>query len=198
MLHDLVQIQAEPIGETIDIIRSELRSLLGEPQRMFKDGLVSLIYKNVHNDGTPLKLKIEINSREHFAYLGFRQYDFKCESTFVSGEVSICSYTIEEILATKLRALYQRRKGCDLFDLHMAMVRFENLNCDAVVDCFQRYMDFGGVRVTQKVFVKNLEDKLKHGPFLDDIESLLPVQDNQLHPDTAYQNVLEKLIARLN
>ncbi len=72
---DLVQITAEPIGPTIDRLRSALGPWLGEPQRKFKEGRVVLNYRFESDDTPPLKmrLKIEINSREHFSVLGLKK-----------------------------------------------------------------------------------------------------------------------------
>ena len=43
--------------------------------------------------------------------------DHAVDSEWFSGSGTIITYRLEELMATKLRALYQRRKGRDLFDL---------------------------------------------------------------------------------
>jgi len=68
---DLVQTTAEPIGPTLDSIRDVLDTWLGEPRRIFSNGRITLLYRVLSDEGFPLKLKIEINSREHFSVLGF-------------------------------------------------------------------------------------------------------------------------------
>jgi len=67
---DLVQIKAEPIGETISFIRAVLDPWLGDPKRNFSEGRITLIYRTTSEDGFPLKLKVEANTREHFSVLG--------------------------------------------------------------------------------------------------------------------------------
>ncbi len=62
----------------------------------------------------PLKLKVETNSREHFAVHGFTRVPFAVRSRWFEGACDIASYELDELLATKFRALYQRRKGRDL------------------------------------------------------------------------------------
>ena len=42
---DLVQVEAKPIGETLDIVRGVLDPWLGTPQRKFKEGRVNLVYR---------------------------------------------------------------------------------------------------------------------------------------------------------
>ena len=69
---DFVQIKPEPIGETLDLVRRVLDPWLGQPQRKLKEGRVNLVYRFQSEDAPPLKmrLKVEINSREHFSELG--------------------------------------------------------------------------------------------------------------------------------
>jgi len=71
---DLVQIRAEPIGETLDRARAALDPWLGQPRRVFKEGRVNLVYRFESEDAPPLKLrlKVEINTREHFTVLGVK------------------------------------------------------------------------------------------------------------------------------
>lgn len=50
---DLVQVRAEPIGETLDRLRSVLDPWLGEPRRQLKEGRVNLVYRFESEDATP-------------------------------------------------------------------------------------------------------------------------------------------------
>jgi predicted nucleotidyltransferase component of viral defense system len=117
---DLVQVEAGPIGDVLDELRGCLDPWLGEPRRNRNEGRVTLMYRFDSEDSIPLRLKVEINTREHFAVYGFRTLPFAVESRWHSGEAEILTYDLEELLGTKLRALYQRRKGRDLFDLWYA------------------------------------------------------------------------------
>lgn len=79
---DLVQIRPEPIGETLDLVRGVLDGWLGTPQRKLKKGRVNLVYRFDSEDSPPLqmRLKIEINSREHFTELGLVHVPFKIDN----------------------------------------------------------------------------------------------------------------------
>ena len=70
---DLVQTQAGPIGAILDTCRANLDPWLGKPTRSRTAGSVSLIYRfdSEIPPIRPLRLKIEINTREHFTVLGF-------------------------------------------------------------------------------------------------------------------------------
>lgn len=64
-----------------------------------------------------LKLKVEINTREHEGLLGIRSYPFAVVNDWYQGAAEIASSEPEETFGTKLRALSQRRKNRIRFDL---------------------------------------------------------------------------------
>lgn len=194
---DLVQTMAEPIGSTMDSIRETLDTWLGEPKRSFSNGRVTLVYRVLSDEGFPLKLKVEINSREHFSILGFQDYPFTCNSSWASGTIDIRTFKIEELLGTKMRALYQRRKGRDLYDLHIALSTLPNLDCKAILHCFSEYLSFGGQNISKALFLENMTLKLKNKEFREDIIPLLPRQSELFDAETAYQNVREHLLEHL-
>jgi predicted nucleotidyltransferase component of viral defense system len=68
---DLVQIQAAPIGAVISEIRNILTPWLGEPRLNQGQGHVTATYRFQTEGSTPIpaKLKIEINTREHFSVI---------------------------------------------------------------------------------------------------------------------------------
>ncbi len=70
---------------------------------------------------TPLRLKVEINTREHVAVLGLHHKRHIVAGPWYAGEADVLTFAPEELLGTKLRALYQRAKGRDLFDLSQAL-----------------------------------------------------------------------------
>ncbi|MFA6033478.1 MAG: nucleotidyl transferase AbiEii/AbiGii toxin family protein [Myxococcota bacterium] len=171
---DLVQVVPEPIGDTFSAIRKVLDPWLGEPRRVLKEGRVNLVYRFSSEDQPPkpLRLKIEINSREHFSVLGLTQRQFEVSSRWWSGKTEVTTFGLDELLATKLRALYQRKKGRDLFDLWTASRRL-NVNLEQLVNCFLRYLENDGLRVSRAEFESNIHDKFSDPVFLRDIGPLL-------------------------
>lgn len=171
---DLVQVAAGPIGPLLDSIRSCLDSWLGEPKRTFGEGRVTMVYRVSSQDSPPLPLrvKVEINTREHFSVLDLERHRFEVRSRWFSGSAEILTYHLDELLGTKLRALYQRRKGRDLFDLWWAA---ENrpVEPDRVVDCFRRYLDHGGHKISRAEIEANLAAKLSEPEIAADLRPLL-------------------------
>ena len=138
---DLVQIKAEPIKPTIDRLRDVL-SFLGEPKVKQKKNNNTLIFRTESSipPVLPIKLKVEINCREHFNMLGLEEVDFEMNNLWFSGSCRIKTYKLDELVGTKVRALYERRKGRDLYDLYKALQNPE-LNPDNVICCFKGYME---------------------------------------------------------
>lgn len=194
---DLVQVEATPIGETLDVVRSVLDPWLGIPQRKFKEGRVNLVYRFKSEDSPPLKmrLKIEINTREHFTELGLSRVPLVVEGRWFEGSADITTFDVNELLGTKLRALYQRKKGRDLFDIAFALQR-DDVDPFVLVRCFERYMAEGGHRVTRAQFEANLHEKSFDSDFRDDIGALLgPTVPWDF--DGAMRTVLEQVVAKL-
>ena len=80
-------------------------------------------------------MKVEINIWEIDAYDPPNEVEFSVDNPWFSGSEAVCTFSREEMLATKLRALLQRNKGRDLYDLAHALVVFEGLNTRRVVEC---------------------------------------------------------------
>jgi len=194
---DLVQITAEPIGPCLTSIRQVLDPWLGNPKRAFKESGVTLIYR-VQSEGPPslpIRLKIEINTREHFNVFGLQEREFQVESRWFSGDASIQTYQLDELMGTKLRALYQRKKGRDLFDLWITFRRGAVDN-DRIVECFRRYLEYRDLQVSRAEFEANLSKKLIDPRFLNDIAPLLAPSCSWDIED-AIRYAQEELLARL-
>lgn len=61
----------------------------------------------------PWRHGVAINSREHFTELGYVRAPLEVRSRWWSGTAAITTFALDEMLGTKLRARYQRRKGRD-------------------------------------------------------------------------------------
>lgn len=171
---DLVQASSGPIGPLLDAIRARLDPLLGVPRRERNPDNVTLRYR-MESEIPPvisLRLKVEINTREHFSVFGAQPRPFGIRSPWFEGRAEVQTYTLDELLATKLRALYQRRKGRDLFDLWIG-VRMNAVDPKRVVQAFHRYLEAEGSDVSRDAFEKNLAAKIESRAFNDDLRPLL-------------------------
>jgi len=194
---DLVQINPEPIKETLERIRKEL-AFLGKPvikQKLHNNTLIFRFNSEVPPT-IPLRLKVEINTREHFNVLGLKQHDFNINNNWFSGSCKVTTYHLEELLGTKLRALYQRRKGRDLFDLWKALST-QNLNIESIIRCYREYIGFVvDIPPTKKEYLLNMEQKIEDEEFLGDTEMLLRPEE-KYNPVEAWNLVRSQLIEKL-
>lgn len=194
---DLVQIKAEPIKDTLSAVRKQL-SFLGKPVVKQKANNNTLVYR-FESEIPPvinLRLKIEINCREHFTVLGYKELQYAIENTWATGSCQLITFEAEEMLGTKLRALYQRKKGRDLFDLYYALTNLD-LDASALIKCYKEYMAFSVENPpTQRQFLLNMEEKLQDPDFEGDIYGLLRpgVEYDQ---NNAYELIKTELIEKI-
>jgi len=194
---DLVQIQSENVGTILDKLR-EVLSFLGKPVVKQKKNNNTMVFR-VDSTFPPIvhiRLKIEINCKEHFNVLGLIKAPFKIKNQWFNGNCEITTYQLDELTGTKLRALYQRKKGRDLFDLQKALEN-PNLNTDNVIKCYHKYISFSdGESPSQAVYLANMEEKLQEDVFLNDTQTLLrPSLD--FNPQEAYKVVKKALIEKI-
>jgi predicted nucleotidyltransferase component of viral defense system len=192
---DFVQKNSAPIGQTIDAIRALLKLWLGDPKWKITQRSAKLIYKYESVNKISAKLKIEINTAEHFQVLPLKTAIFSIDSAWFKGTADILTYEMDELMATKLRALYQRRKGRDLFDVWYVADR-NLINLNRVFDIFSKYCSYNDMKITCEEFLKNLELKKNHRDFHMDMRILLP---SKLHWnfEQAYQFVVDNVISNL-
>lgn len=188
---DLVQIKAEPFGSVMDQLR-ECLSFLGTPSRKQNAHNNTMVYRFESEGGQKMKLKVEVNTREHFTVFGYQQVPFQLASSWHNSEGTITTFTIEELLSTKLRALYQRKKGRDLFDLWYAMTK---LDCQPqkIVDGWKMYMKEENNSVSRREFELNLDAKMQSAQFTGDMDFLIR-QGIDYNVPVAMEIVREKII----
>jgi hypothetical protein len=126
---------------------------------------------------------------------GHANRSFSVNSRWFSGTAEVRSFELDELLGTKLRALYQRRKGRDLFDLGLALEQ-DQVDPARVVHAFSEYMNRDGQRVTRAVFEANLAAKLRDPLFNADIGPLL-ASGHRWDIEEAARAVSDHLIAKL-
>jgi predicted nucleotidyltransferase component of viral defense system len=179
----------------MDVVQEQLNPWLGAPKRKQSEERVTLTYRMESEEGIPLRLKIEINSREHFSVLGYVRQIFAVKSRWFTGTAAIPTYQLDELLGTKLRALFQRKKGRDLFDLWTAFTTTD-ARPERVVACFMRYLEHEGNSIYRAEFERNLLEKLNDPRFTEDIDPLL-TDGSSWDPYSAVEFVMNDLISLL-
>jgi predicted nucleotidyltransferase component of viral defense system len=194
---DLVQIKPGPIKPIMERI-GEVITFFEEPRKTQVKGHGARANYRFTSEygGIRLRLKLEINCKEHFNVLDWVEFPFEMENEWFTGKANIRTYSVNELLGTKLRALYQRKKGRDLFDLDYSRLNME-LDLNQIIECFNEYMKFSvGYIPTRRQFELNIEEKEQDTDFLGDMEGVIRsgVEYNQ---QDAFRWLKEEVITKL-
>ncbi len=98
-------------------------------------------------------------------------------------------------MSTRLRAMYQRKKGRDLFDIWYACKNLE-IDPEKVVEGFNKYLKNEGSTISREDYLTNMKQKIKDDEFLGDTTALLRTDINYDH-SAAWELVKEKIINRI-
>src|SRR5690554_1837357 len=195
---DLVQIKEGPIKPIMERL-NDVINFFEEPRitQVRGHGAKALYHFTSEYEEIRMRLKLEINCKEHFNVLDWVDFPFEIESEWFSGTAEIKTYNINELLGTKLRALYQRSKGRDLFDLDYSRQHMD-IDYEQIITCFKQYTSFatGKRPPSKKEFLLNMEEKELSPEFIGDMEGLLRAEINYNQSD-AFNWLKNELIENL-
>jgi len=186
---DLVVVGARPEDHIRRALRRVLGPVLGQPRhsawewvklavrnavRPSKVLRMTYAVPSVVEPGEELGIVVEANVTERTPHRPIAEMRFGFPFRSERIETAVRGYEINEMLGTKMRALFQRRRGRDLFDLYRAMtmagVGFE---ASAVIDSFRHYLEKEDTRASRTEFSSLLDDYLVDPGFLSDMDDLL-------------------------
>ena len=196
---DLVRTTPGPIGPILDRVRERLEPWLGRANFDQSQVAPKLKFRVQAEDPAAtaqIRLKVEINTAEIEAYDPPQAISFRVDNPWFSGNAEIPTFSREEMLATKLRALLQRNKGRDLFDLAHSLDVFEGLNAVRVVECFGRYLQRSAVRISRAEAEQRMFAKLNNPGFLADMRPLLAATEAARLTDDAMKAAFAKVFYR--
>ena len=217
---DLVLVGSRPIAHIERALVRVLEPLLGKPtgralaflkvaarNLALPSKIRRLTYTYVPTVAPPseMKIKIEVNFNERDPCYDLANFSYTPPLPELDGTVVLKSYALDEMLGTKMRALFQRTQGRDLFDLDRACVRHDEnvargaspqVDPERVVGAFATYMGREGVKVTRSQFDKSLREKISVRAFRADMSKVLP-PGIDYDIDVAAERVRDVLIARI-
>jgi predicted nucleotidyltransferase component of viral defense system len=195
---DLVQINSELINPILKRMREKL-SFLGTKRTVKQHIHNNTVIYRFDSEMQPIvsmRLKIEINTREHLNIFGLKEIPYEVNSSWFSGQCHITGYEIEELLGTKLKALYQRKKGRDLFDLYWALTH-SDIDVEKVIHCYKIHMEHAVDKPpTQKQFLANMSEKMTDRDFMEDIRLVL-TQGVEYDNEVAWELVRKELVEKI-
>lgn len=144
-------------------------------------------------EGT-IRIKIETNIHEIESFEERISLPYEIQSNWWSGGVAVSTFTIEELMGTKLRCLYQRRKGRDLFDLWHVLNTIE-ADDERIVAALRHYMKDDVFTCPQ--LAANLAAKIGNDVFRSDLQDLIATPLKEFDITVAADLVMQRLGSRL-
>lgn len=181
-VRDLTQ-AATAIGERLGM---EVQTRIGRHPKIF-------LRSPFESGAGTMRIKVEVNTFERSPARGLVRVPFSVESPWYTGSADVLTFNLEELVATKIRALFQRSKGRDLFDLWLAMAHL-GATPAGLVDCFGPYRPDGYTRARAE---QNLRDKLPTLAFRSDLAPLVTAWPDDYDVDAAAERVITEVLARL-
>lgn len=131
-------------------------------------------------------------------FYGIKRYPFALNSRWYQATVEIDSFSHEELFATKLRALLQRRKNRDLFDLQVGLQHL-SMGPTRIVACFEHYLTLDGRPISRAVAEQRMLEKLSCN-LEEDIAPLLlaGVDFSGANAIEAFKVIWRSLITRIS
>jgi len=186
---DLVVLGTRPEGHVRRAIRRVLTDVLGEPKTSVW-GTLTLALRNavqpsrvlrmtyslpsIIEPGRMLDIVVEANVTERKPHRAVVEIPFSFPFRDKPVQTRIKGYDIHEMLGTKMRAMFQRKRGRDLFDLYWALTKSAKpVDPAAIIESFQNYMKQEGTTAGRTEFVAILDAHLKDRGFCSDTEPLL-------------------------
>jgi predicted nucleotidyltransferase component of viral defense system len=137
-----------------------------------------------------IRIKIETNIAETTSFKTPTTIHHAVASRWWSGAALIPTFVLEEMMSTKLRALYQRRKGRDLFDLWLVLTGGEAMPAE-IVGGLEHYMQENVFTYPQLRL--NLLGKLADADFRADLASLVLDLPEGYDIDVAADTLMERI-----
>ena len=190
---DYVRASHGPIGPLLDAIR-DIAGQLGMDTNTDVGTYPKVRLRAPFESGTGrMRIKIEINTYETSPARPHRRVPYRVDSPWWTGNANVLTFQVEELVATKLRALFQRKKGRDLFDLWLALTVL-GLDPAEIVACFGPYEPDG---YTAERARQGLDEHVADEGFRRDLEPLLRTTPIDYDIDAAATLVRDRLFSRL-
>jgi predicted nucleotidyltransferase component of viral defense system len=186
---DLVVVGTRPADDIRRAIRRVLTDVLGAPRASVWDTLVLAIRntvkpsrvlrmtysaRSVMEPNRMLNIVVEANVTERNPHRAVVEMPFSFPFREKAVQTLIQGFDIHEMLGTKMRALFQRKRGRDLFDLYWALTQSPTpVEPAAIIASFEHYLKQEGTKAGRAEFVQILEGHLKDRGFCSDMQPLL-------------------------
>lgn len=190
---DYVRRTGGGIAQMVQALR-EIGERLAMDVKVRMDQQPKVIFRAPFESGVgTMRVKIEVNTYERFPARDLIRLPYEVDSNWFTGTVNVQTFELAELMATKIRALYQRRKGRDLFDLWLALTTLD-LDPADVIDSFEPYRPDGYTGAQGR---RTLEDHVGKDDFRHDLNQLVRNTPEAYDVDEAARMVTGEILDRL-
>jgi len=209
---DLVVFGDRPEDHVRKALRRVLADVLGDPKTSVWAAMALAIRNtvkasrvlrmtysipSVSEPGTTLSIVVEANVTERNPHRPIVNIPFEFPFRDDRTRTMVNGYDIHEMLGTKMRALFQRKRGRDLFDLYWALTLAKSpVDPAAIIESFLHYLSQEGGSAGREEFIAILDSHLADGGFCSDMTQLLRV-GAEYDPQAAGVYVKAKLLSLL-
>ena len=166
----LADVLGTPKSSVWDTLKLALRNAV-QPSRVLR---MTYSLPSIIEPGRMLDIVIEANVTERKPHRSVVEIPFGFPFRGKSVQTRIKGYDIHEMLGTKMRAMFQRKRGRDLFDLYWALTKSTSpVDPSGIIESFQHYMKQERTTAGRAEFVGIFEAHLKDRGFCSDMEPLL-------------------------
>ncbi len=166
----MTDVLGTPKASVWDTIKLALRNTV-KPSRVLR---MTYSLPSIIESGRMLDIVVEANVTERKPHFPVVAIPFSFPFRDKSVQTQIKGYDIHEMLGTKMRAMFQRRRGRDLFDLYWALTKSTSpIQPAGIIESFQHYMKQEGTKAGRAEFIGILDAHLRDRGFCSDMEPLL-------------------------
>lgn len=186
---DLVVVGTRPAEHIRRAVRRVLTDVLGAPKASVWDTLklairnavkpsrvlrITYSQPSIIEPNRTLEIVVEANVTERKPHRAIVEMPFGFPFRDKTVQTRLKGFDIHEMLGTKMRAMFQRKRGRDLFDLYWALTKSPTpVDPAAVIASFQHYLKQEGTRAGRAEFIGILEGYLHDRGFCSDMQPLL-------------------------
>ena len=166
----LTDVLGTPRASVWDNIKLAVRNVV-QPSRVLR---MTYSIPSIIESGRILDIVVEANVTERTPHRSVVEIPFSFPFRDESIQTQIKGFDVHEMLGTKMRAMFQRKRGRDLFDLYWALTQSTNaIDPSTIIESFQYYMNQEGTKAGRAEFVSILEAHLRDRGFCVDVKPLL-------------------------
>lgn len=122
-------------------------------------------------EGDRLRVKVDIQKESLHPEASVSQEEFQVDNPWFQGKASVLSISPQEIIASKVVAIYQRRQPRDLFDIWAAL-RTELVAKEDIDVAFERYRPPKPEHWTSRQAARSLIERINEQEYISNLKYL--------------------------